>query len=561
VTIGENTTVTIPFSIASASTIASNITVTVAASGEVPSNLVSSLVITGQGTSNESLTITPTTNYPSAVTNINGTATITLTLTDNNSNTTTKSFPLTVLYEDTAPIITLPVAQTNTPANPNIVLSVPFTVTDVQPTATVTVTASLSTNVGTVAVTTNGGSSYTLVFTPNGTTNTATVSVVASDGTVFSTNTFELMVTAGLAPVVTIVSATNTPENSTISVPFTVANVPATFSATNLEGVASNTNLVASVSITGVGSSFTAKITLVPFKSGSSTITITAIDQFGTGTTNMTLTVTPVEFAPTLGAISNLTTSVNTSSNVVLIVTDAATSITNLVYSANNSNPNVVGAVNFSFNGVNEIATIVPATNKVGVSAITIIVSDGVTNVSQAFAVTVTAPTPPTLGPIASQATTENTPVQVSLSVTSPVTPVTNLTFSGSSTNTSLVKSITFSFNGTTEVATITPVTNATGVGTITISVNDLFSTNSQSFSLQVNAPVPPKLAATLASGVLQIAFTGTPGASYSIQSSSNLKTWTTIATVTANASTGTAVYDATVANGVGEVFYRVVGP
>jgi subtilisin-like proprotein convertase family protein len=47
VTMSENTSITIPFSIASASTFASNITVTAAASGQVPANLVSSLVFTG----------------------------------------------------------------------------------------------------------------------------------------------------------------------------------------------------------------------------------------------------------------------------------------------------------------------------------------------------------------------------------------------------------------------------------------------------------------------------------------------------------------------------------
>ena len=854
VTMSENTSVTIPFSIASASTFASNITVTAVAGAQVPSNLVASLLITNAGATNETLTITPTANYPSAVTNINGTATITLTLTDTNHNSSTNTFPLTVLYVDIPPAIVLPVGQTNTPAN--IALAVPFTTSDVQGTTALAVTASMSPSLGTVGITTNGAGRYTLTFTPNGTAGQTTVSVVASDGTVSSTNNLPITVSAGLVPGVTIVSSTNTPENSPISVPITLANVTATFGSSNLVAVASNTNVVASVGITGSGSNFTANITLVPYRSGSSTITISATDQFGTGTGSTTLTVTPVEYpptlapipaasttvnipvtvvlnvtdaaapissltysaavsatnvvgsvsfsfngtneiatiapaanqsgtaaitinvsdgvtnvyqtfvftvtklefpptlgpiantntiantpvnvvlnvtdtamsitnliygavisstnvikavnfsyngsneiativpatnqlgtstisinvsdgvtnisqafevtvtaapgptlapiantnttvnssvtvvlsvtdptisigslaysasvsgtgtnlissvsfvftglnelatihvvanqtgvgivtisvsdgftnasqtfavtvtpvehAPTLAAIPDTNTTVNTAVNVVLNVADSVTSITNLIYSADISDSTVIKAVNFSFNGTNEIAAIVPVTNKSGVSAITINVSDGVTNVYQLFYVTVTAPTPPTLGPITNQYAIENTALHVPFSVTSPVTPVTNLQFSGSVTPATLVGSFAFSYNGSNEVATITPAANATGLGTVTLSVSDSFTTNSQSFTLQVDPTTLPTLTATPGHQSLTITFTGLPGASYYIQSSTNFTTWTTIATVTANAVTGAVQYVIVIPSGTGEAFYQLAVP
>jgi subtilisin-like proprotein convertase family protein len=282
VTMSENTSVTIPLSVASSLTAASNITITPAASAQVPAGLIASsnLVLGGIGTSNPTLTITPTTNYPSAVTNSNGVATVTLTLTDTNTNTAIYSFPLTVLYVDVPPTIILPVTATNTPAN--VPLSVVFTTKDVQGSA-LAVSASLSTNLGTVAITTNALGNYTLTFTPVGTTGAGvtgltTVSIVASDTNVPSvstTNTLPLTVTAGLNPSAAIVSATNTPENVAISVPFTLANVPAGFSRTNLVGIASNTNLVSFVGFTGISSNFTVNLTLVPYRTGSSTITIT----------------------------------------------------------------------------------------------------------------------------------------------------------------------------------------------------------------------------------------------------------------------------------------------
>ena len=764
VTMSENTAVTIPLSVGSSLTAASNITITPAASGQVPAGLIASsnLVLSGVGTSNPTLTITPTTNFPSSVTNSNGVATVTLTLSDANTNVSVYSFPLTVLYVDVPPTIMLPVTATNTPAN--VPLSVAFTTKDVQGSA-LAVSASLSTNLGTVGITTNAVNNYTLTFTPTGVAGTGvtgltTVSIVASDTNVPSvstTNTLPLTVTAGLTPSVAIVSATNTPENTPISVPFTLANVPAGFSRTNIVGIASNTNLVSFVGFTGISSNFTINLTLAPYRTGSSTITIIVTDQYGSGTNTMTLTVTAVEFPPVLAAIADTTTPANvpvnvvlnvtdpatsitnlnysasvsdgtviagvnfsfngtnevatiypvanatgdsaitivvsdavtfvyqsfaitvtrsqpgpilapiadtnttvnipvkvtlnvtdtavpitnlfysaaiastnvvsavnfsfngtneiativpttnktgftgitinvsdgvsnvyqsfavnvtrlefpptlgpipdtntpanTPLNLVLNVTDSATSITNLIYSAGISSTNVIAAVNFSFNGTNEIASIVPATNKIGVSAITITVSDGVSNVYQFFGVTVTAPTPPTLGPITNQYTSQNTAVQVPLIVTSPVTPLANLRFSGSSSNTNVVNSFGFALNGTNEVATITPVANASGVVTLTLSVSDPFSTNSQSFTLQVNPTNLPTLTSTLGKDVV-ITFTGVPSASYLIQSSTNLTTWINVAAVTADPVTGAVSYTVAVpTNSPTQGYYRLLIP
>jgi subtilisin-like proprotein convertase family protein len=221
-----------------------------------------------------------------------------------------------------------------------------------------------------------------------------TLSAVATDSNgLEASNSVQVTVNAP-APVVTIVSATNMAENSTLSVPFTVANVPPNFAASQIAAVPSNTNLVASVGITGSGSNFTATITLAPYKSGSSTITIEAQDASGVGLSSMTLTVTPVEYAPALAPIPGTNTEENVPVNVVLSVTDPATSIANLTYTASFSGITLIQAVNFSFNGVNEIATVVPAPNQTGSATITISVSDGVVKVSQSFAVQVNGVAP-----------------------------------------------------------------------------------------------------------------------------------------------------------------------
>ncbi len=667
VTLPENGSTNIAFSVGSATTRGSNITVAVSSANQSPAGLLATLsaaVVPGTGNSNYVLTIIPTTNYPSAVTNTNGTATITVTLSDTNGNISSNSFPLTVLYSNIPPTVVFPISSTNTPAN--VPVSLGFTVSDVQ-TTNITLTTSLtpasSTNIGAAAITTNADGSFTLTFTPNlsGSKGLVTVNVVANNGVSSTTNSVAINVTAGLAPVVTVVSATNVPENGTITIPFTVANVGnlTNFTAQSIVALSSATNLVTSVGVTGSGTNYTATVTPNAFKTGNTVITFFTQDQFGIGSATTTLTVTPVEYPPTLGPIADTNTTANTPVKVTLNVTDVATSITNLTYSANISSTNVIRSVTFSYNGSNEVATINPATNKAGAAAITIIVSDGVTNVSQTFAISVTAPTPPvigpissqtstlntplnvtlpvispvtaisnltftgsssnaaliksisfsfngsnevatitpqtnaqgsatvtvtatdpfsqsssqtfnvtinpptppTLGPISAQSTTANTPATVTLNVTSPATPITNLTFSGVSTNTNLVKSITFAFNGSNEVAIVTPVTNATGVGSVTVSVSDGFSTNSQSFTLTVSSPTPPTLTTAVSNGVLKITFTGTPGVTYRIQSSTDLKTWTTVASVTANATTGAAEYDTPLTSAAGVTAFRAVTP
>jgi len=320
------------------------------------------------------------------------------------------------------------------------------------------------------------------------------------------------------------------------------------------------TNVISSVSILFNGVNEVATIRPVANQTGTGIITVTVSDGFTNASQSFAVTVVPVEHPPTLAAIPDTNTTANTTVNVVLKVADSVTNITSLAYSADISDSNVVAAVNISYNGTNEVAAIVPATNKIGIAAITINVSDGVTNIYQVFYVTVTAPTPPTLGLITNQYAVENTAVLVPLSVTSPVTPVTNLQFSASVTPASLVGSFAFAYNGTNEVATITPAANATGVGTVTMSVNDLFTTNSQTFTLQVNPTNLPALTSTPGEN-LSITFTGLPGGTYYIQSSTNLTTWTTIATVTANAVTGAVQYNIIIPKGAGAAFYRLEVP
>jgi hypothetical protein len=265
---------------------------------------------------------------------------------------------------------------------------------------------------------------------------------------------------------------------------------------------------------------------------------------------------TPV-LPPVLAAIPAQFTPVNTSTNITLGVTPAG-SISNFTYTGSSTNSALLSGVTFGFSGGSVVATLNVVSNMVGVDLVTIGVSNGSTNVTQSFVLTVTPKSVVVLSPIGTQNTTTNNPAKVALTVTDADTGVTNLTFTGTSTNKALVSGITFSFNGRDEVAVINLVTNKSGTDFVTISVTDGFSSSSQSFILNVTGGTvsggPATLKLSLSGTQLTLNLVGTANASYAIQSSSDFTTWTAVTTVTASA-TGTASYTTAISGPL--KFYR----
>jgi hypothetical protein len=101
-------------------------------------------------------------------------------------------------------------------------------------------------------------------------------------------------------------------------------------------------------------------------------------------------------------------------------------------------------------------------------------------------------------------------------------------------------------------------VSGAKGSSTITISVNDCVTTVTESFDVIVPNPIPATMAATYKNGVLTIAISGGAGAVYTIQNSADLKTWTDVTTVTADAN-GKATYSVALAGQPSVGYYRAV--
>jgi len=459
----ENQALAVNFNVNSALTSASNITVTAVSSGQTPVGLVGSLAISGPGTNaatSRTLLITPAANLPSALTNLDGTATITLTATDG-TNSSSASFPLTVTFVNQAPTLA-GLNNATTPANGP--LAIHFNANDVDtpaPGLSVNAVSSVP-SLGALALS-SSGNAQTLNFTPNGTVGSTLVTVTVSDGQLSTTNSFTLTVTPPVPPVLGEIADTNT-----------TANVPLAF-ALNLSS---------------------------PF-----------------------------------------------------------TPIGNLTFTGAGTNAALVRSVTFAYNGTAEIATINLVTNKIGIDYLTITVSDGITNASQSFVLEVQAPEPVQFAEIADQTTSANKPVTIALNITSPVVPISSLTFSGTSSDPALVSGVIFSNDGVKVAATINLVKDQSGSALVTIAVNDGFTTVTNSFSLTVEAAplVGPTLAISAQGGQLHISFVGNAGATYGILSSSDLKSWSdTGLTVTADTK-GAATAAIPLPASAGGTFYRAV--
>lgn len=415
--------------------------------------------------------------------NATGTNTVIVSVSDGVTRTST-SFTVVVSPVNDAPTIS-GLANTNTPSN--VRLRVDFTVTDPDNSASnVTVAASISNPaVGTVSIE-GSNTTRTLVFTPSGLTPTnATITVIASDGVLSTTNSIVISVTGAVGPTISSINDQLIFEDTPISVAFTVVRS----GGTNLTVTASssNSNVVSNVVVSGTDTNRTVDITVVPNASGSSTITITATDAFGTQSRSFNLVVIPVNDTPTLGTILDQFTQEDVPVTVGLNVADVETGRSNLTYTASASNSNLVSTIIFTQTASNVLARINLVTNQSGASAITLTVSDGTNTASQTFALSVsTVNDAPILGAIQNQTVFEDAPLTLILNVSDAETPLSQLTFSSTNTRPSMINRITFNNNGTTVAANIELVPNGTGTGSITISVSDGTNTASTTFTLTV---------------------------------------------------------------------------
>ncbi|HWD18424.1 MAG TPA: hypothetical protein VHB20_04030, partial [Verrucomicrobiae bacterium] len=364
------------------------------------------------------------------------------------------------------------------------------------------------------SVATNG----TLTFFPAAHsfgTNTVTVVMTDSGGTSNGavnafTNSFQIgVIQTNHAPV--IVGATNHSvfENATNGLTATVNVWSYDLQASNFVLTATSlSNALADVTVTdtnvvsATNTIFTITFAPVTNVNGSVPIRLVATEGALSTTNTLTLTITPVNQAPSFTLSTNLLVVAENSG-----VTTAPAFLTNIsagpanehnqtwtftVFSATNNATNATFA-QFPTVSTNGALVFRPATNSFGTNTVTVLMTDsgsvsnsGVNAYSNSFQLAVAqVQYPPRFIGITNKTILENASTNLTLafSLYDPLT--TNFTVSADSSNTNL-SVVSIGGAGTARTVIFAPVANANGSATITVTADDGSLTNSTNFTLTI---------------------------------------------------------------------------
>ena len=278
--------------------------------------------------------------------------------------------------------------------------------------------------------------------------------------------------------------------------------------------VSSNPSLVPTpvVNYTSPNTSGTLTFTPTPYAYGTSLVTVTVNDGGATNNTvsrAFTVTVNPVNQPPTLNSIPSLVINEDAGLQTVTLTgigSGAANEAQTLTLNATSSNPSLIPNPTINYTSPNAVGTLAFTTvaSAFGSATITVTVNDGGTSnniVSRSFNVTVNPVNdPPTLDAIANVTLNENAGLQtIGLAgITSGAANETQvLTVTATSSNPGLVHNPTVSYTSpnATGTLTFTTVALASGIATLTVTVNDGGASNNivtRSFTVAVNSVNQP---------------------------------------------------------------------
>jgi autotransporter-associated beta strand protein len=199
---------------------------------------------------------------------------------------------------------------------------------------------------------------------------------------------------------------------------------------------------------------------------------------------------------PAISSIVDQTVNENSATgSIAFTVGDAETSADSLTVNGISSNAGLVppSSIVFSGSGSNRTVTITPAANKSGTATITLAVSDGFTNATTSFLLTVNfIDQPPTISAIPNQTWNKNVAIgPLSFTVGDPDNAASSLNVSASSSNPALIplSGIVFGGSGSNRTVTLNPATNQGGTSTITLTVSDGTLSTNTAFLVTVIAP------------------------------------------------------------------------
>jgi VCBS repeat-containing protein len=332
---------------------------------------------------------------------------------------------------------------------------------------------------GTVVVNADG----TIAYTQNGsevTSDSFSYRVRDVDGNLSDEATVNITIT-GVNDAPTIANITDVVlAEDTASAPIAVtlgdAETPNNLTVT---ATSSNTAVVAAsgIAITGTGTNRTLLITPVANASGTSTITLTVSDGTTTTTETFLVTVNATNDAPTISNVNDISVAPGgTISPITVTVGDVETPA-NVTLAATSSNQAIIanGGVAITGTGATRTVTLTPVANATGTTTITLLATDpsGATT-TETF--TVQIGNAPTVSAIADVTIAEDTSTTaLAFTIGDVETAASNLQVTATSSNPALipVSNIVLGGSGANRTVLATPVANASGTSTITLTVTD----------------------------------------------------------------------------------------
>ena len=428
-----------------------------------------------------------------------GSTTITVTVSDG-LQSSSQTFELTVDPVNDAP--TISTLSNQAIAEDGFSNAIPFTVDDIDSDIDeLQITASSS---DLDLITPNGitisgtGNERTLVLTPEADqSGSATITLAVTDGDQITESSFTVSVGADNdAPIVSVIDPQRTLEDTeSTAIEFVVADSDNPVGALLVTATSADTTLIPSenISISGITANRSLTVTPAPNQFGQTEITVYVSDGTNISTQIFEITIEPDNDAPVLRAIDNQQTAEDTPIDTIAIqVSDVESPAGALTITPTSSNPQLIPADNIVIEGTGSDRTlsITPTTQQNGTSTITLILSDGNATTAQSFEVVVNAVNDaPTLQVPDRQTTSEDTPLlNIPLVVNDQETSANNLTVSVTSSNPDLfpAANIVLGGQGQNRTINVTPIANAFGEATLTVTVDDGIETTTDLFTVEV---------------------------------------------------------------------------
>ncbi|MBN2508147.1 MAG: DUF11 domain-containing protein [Verrucomicrobia bacterium] len=440
------------------------------------------IVLGGSGT-NRTLTVTPAPNR-------HGSNIVRITIVDSTCGLRYANVPITVTPVNDRPTLSAITNQTATSGIPSSLI--PFTVTDLEThpdQLAVTATSAHPALVPQANIVLGGsGTNRALRITPAaGQTGNATLTVTARDGTLGSTQTFVLTVTAPNTPptlsdIADQTTATGTP---TPALAFTIADAETPAADLTLSAACSNPLLIPTRQIVfgGSGNARTVTVTPVAGQIGTANITITVSDAGGaTASDSFLVTVSALNHAPTLAPLANLNLTPNAGPQTVSLTgigVGSSDQNQTLFIVASSGNPALVPHPAVTYTSPDPAGTLVlhPVPGASGIAVITVTVNDSQpqnTTATRTFTVRVNGA--PTLAITPLLIVDEDTAVPaIPFTLGDPESPLASLQVSATSSNPALLPDtrLVLAGTGASRTLSVTPLPDQFGSTFVRLVVAD----------------------------------------------------------------------------------------